>query len=306
MCCGFLATRVRDVLGDGSALRRPAALRRGARAARHGRRAEVRRGPARGPLPDAQRRRADRRRPRRPARASTRRPAPSATLGLVPVEDPSAYGLVLLDDDAAVTGFLEKPAPDQLRDRPLPDLGRHLRARARGARPDPARPRRLDRARGLAAPGRRGPLRLRRRGAYWLDIGTPERYLQGTRDILAGHVRDRRLRAPRRRAPGRRRRRRGGGRVVPPGVVEAGARVAAGAHVGARGRARRRAPRSASTRSSSAPWCCDGCRDRRRRARPACHPGRRRAHRRAARSSRTAWCSARASTSARTASSPTA
>ena len=29
------------------------------------------------------------------------------------------------------------------------------------------------------------------RGAYWMDIGTPERYLQGTADILAGRVQTR-------------------------------------------------------------------------------------------------------------------
>ena len=44
MSCGFLAAGVRNVLGDGSALRAAAALRRGARAARHRRRAQVRRG----------------------------------------------------------------------------------------------------------------------------------------------------------------------------------------------------------------------------------------------------------------------
>ncbi|MBI5104097.1 MAG: bifunctional phosphoglucose/phosphomannose isomerase [Solirubrobacterales bacterium] len=38
----------------------------------------------------------------------------TGTLGLVPVEDPSAYGLVLCDEGGAVTGFLEKPGPDEL------------------------------------------------------------------------------------------------------------------------------------------------------------------------------------------------
>ena len=32
-----------------------------------------------------------------------------------------------------------------------------------------------------------GPLRLRGRG-YWIDIGTPERYLEATWDLLAGRV----------------------------------------------------------------------------------------------------------------------
>ena len=45
--------------------------------------------------------------------------------------------------------------------------------------------------------------------SYWLDIGTPERYLQGTFDIIEGNVADRRRRAPRQRLAGDRRRRRG-------------------------------------------------------------------------------------------------
>ena len=39
----------------------------------------------------------------------------TGTLGLVAVDDPSAYGLVLRDDDGAVAGFLEKPEPDSSR-----------------------------------------------------------------------------------------------------------------------------------------------------------------------------------------------
>ena len=45
--------------------------------------------------------------------------------------------------------------------------------------------------------------------AYWLDIGTPERYLQGTFDILEGNVAHGRGRPPRARLPGRRRPRAG-------------------------------------------------------------------------------------------------
>src|SRR3954454_24278712 len=36
------------------------------------------------------------------------------TLALHPVEDPSRYGLVRLEADGAVRGFVEKPAPDQI------------------------------------------------------------------------------------------------------------------------------------------------------------------------------------------------
>ena len=37
-----------------------------------------------------------------------------ATLALYPVEDPSAYGLVRLNEDGSVREFVEKPAPDQI------------------------------------------------------------------------------------------------------------------------------------------------------------------------------------------------
>src|SRR3954452_11944901 len=38
----------------------------------------------------------------------------AGTLGLVPVEDPSAYGLVRLSPDGVVEEFLEKPSADEI------------------------------------------------------------------------------------------------------------------------------------------------------------------------------------------------
>ena len=58
LACGFLPDQLRATLGDEVAGGTAAALRRGARAARHGRSDQVRRRPARGPLLRAQRRRA--------------------------------------------------------------------------------------------------------------------------------------------------------------------------------------------------------------------------------------------------------
>src|SRR6202008_2813240 len=37
-----------------------------------------------------------------------------ATLALVPVDDPSAYGLVHLNEDRSVRDFVEKPSPDAI------------------------------------------------------------------------------------------------------------------------------------------------------------------------------------------------
>jgi mannose-1-phosphate guanylyltransferase len=107
-----------------------------------------------------------------------------ATLALIAVEDPSAYGLVAIDDDGAVVAFVEKPSstePGQ-----LVSAGAYVLERSV-----------LD----LIAPGRAVSIerevwpRLVGAGlhgyvasGYWLDIGTPERYLQGTFDIITGGV----------------------------------------------------------------------------------------------------------------------
>ena len=73
----------------------------------------------------------------------------TGTLALVPVTDPSAYGLVRLNDDASVQGVPREAAGRP--DRHEPHLRRRVRPRAQRARPRPARQAGLDRARGLAA-----------------------------------------------------------------------------------------------------------------------------------------------------------
>jgi mannose-1-phosphate guanylyltransferase len=151
------------------------------------------------------------------------------TLALVPVEDPSAYGLVRTHEDRSVREFVEKPTADSI-DTNLISAGAYVLER-----------RVLD----LIPAGRNVSIerevwpRLVGEGlfafaadAYWLDIGTPERYLQGTFDILEGNVKtavtDRlgtsyvavadQVEAA--------------GRIVPPAIVERGCRIGIGAHVG--------------------------------------------------------------------------
>ena len=109
-----------------------------------------------------------------------------ATLALVAVEDPSAYGLVRLADDRAVTEFLEKPEESEI-DTNLINAGAYVLERdvldempSAGSNVSIERdvfPRLV--GRGLYGHPADG---------YWLDIGTPERYLQGTFDILSGAV----------------------------------------------------------------------------------------------------------------------
>lgn len=109
-----------------------------------------------------------------------------ATIALVPVEDPSMYGLVRLGADRSVQEFVEKPSSDEI-DSDLINAGAYVLERPL-----------LD---DMPAPGTNFSIerdvfpRLVGQGlygcvgrGYWLDIGTPERYLQGTFDILEGNV----------------------------------------------------------------------------------------------------------------------
>jgi mannose-1-phosphate guanylyltransferase len=152
-----------------------------------------------------------------------------ATLALVPVGDPSAYGVVILREDRSVSEFVEKPSPGSV-DSNLISAGAYVLEREI-----------LD----LVAQDRNVSIerevwpRLIDDGlygfssdSYWLDIGTPARYLQGTFDILEGNVET----AVRERLgsdwlaidDGAQ----AHGKVAPPALLERGVHVAAGAHVG--------------------------------------------------------------------------
>lgn len=109
------------------------------------------------------------------------------TLGLIGVDDPSAYGLVRCSGEGAVTDFLEKPRPDEI-DTNLISLGAYVVQREVLDTMPPAGTRvsiERDVFPGLVGKGLYGF----HASGYWLDIGTPERYLQATYEILEGEVR---------------------------------------------------------------------------------------------------------------------
>lgn len=152
-----------------------------------------------------------------------------ATLALVPVADPSAYGLVHLNEDRSVRDFVEKPSPDAI-DTNLISAGAYVLEREILELVPPERNVSIEREVWplLIGKGLYGfPAE-----SYWLDIGTPERYLQGTFDIIEGNVKT---------AVGERLgsdwlaidpSAQVSGRVIPPAVLERGAQVAASAQVG--------------------------------------------------------------------------
>jgi mannose-1-phosphate guanylyltransferase len=113
----------------------------------------------------------------------------TGTLGLVPVDDPTAYGLVRVHDDNRVSGFLEKPDPAEI-DTDLISAGVYVLEPSVLDMIPPDRMVSIEREvwPRLVDDGLYG---YAHRDAYWMDIGTPERYLEGTADILAGRVRTR-------------------------------------------------------------------------------------------------------------------
>ena len=106
-----------------------------------------------------------------------------ATIVLTPVDNPSAYGLVETNSDGWVTRFLEKPGPDEITCNTInagvyvlePSVLKYM-------------------PRGEAYSFERGlfPTLLERRepvlsfvlDRYWIDIGTPLKYLEVHHDIL--------------------------------------------------------------------------------------------------------------------------
>ena len=108
-----------------------------------------------------------------------------ATLALIPVADPSAYGLVRRDG-LEVREFLEKPSPDEI-DTNLVNAGAYILERSVLATMPPAGTRVSIEREVFPALVGKGLYGYQASG-YWMDIGTPERYLQASYDILEGGV----------------------------------------------------------------------------------------------------------------------
>ncbi|MGE5407956.1 MAG: sugar phosphate nucleotidyltransferase [Syntrophothermus sp.] len=109
-----------------------------------------------------------------------------ATIALYPVEDSAPYGLVECDADGAVLAFREKtgePVPGEI------NAGAYVLERSVLDLIPPGREVSIEREVFPLLVGER--LHALRLDGYWMDIGTPERYLQATWDILEGRVRTR-------------------------------------------------------------------------------------------------------------------
>jgi mannose-1-phosphate guanylyltransferase len=163
--------------------------------------------------------------------AQHERSGATGTLALVPVLDPTSYGLVSLHGDQAVKEFLEKPSADQVVDTNLISAGAYVLERSVLDLIPSGEKVSIEREVWPLLVGE-GLYGFVDESAYWLDVGTPERYLQATFDILEGNVRsavaDRLGTSYLDVDPSADVR----GRAVPPAVIGRGASIAEGAHVG--------------------------------------------------------------------------
>ena len=114
-----------------------------------------------------------------------RRTRSAATLVLAPVPNPAAYGLVETGPDGRVRRFVEKPDPSQITTDTINAGIYVLDTTTLGLMP-PAVNHSIERRffPELLARGDRVSAHVHR--GYWIDIGTPEKYLQVHRDILGG------------------------------------------------------------------------------------------------------------------------
>jgi len=108
-----------------------------------------------------------------------------ATIAVTPVDDPTRYGLVDTDEQGRVTRFLEKPKPEEITTNMINagawlvehDILSQIPFRTQFSFERNVFPQLLDQGEPVYA----YPI-----SGYWIDMGTPETYLQLHRDLLGG------------------------------------------------------------------------------------------------------------------------
>ena len=108
-----------------------------------------------------------------------------ATISLTPVEDPTAYGLVETGPEGEVSGFIEKPTWDRVTTNLInagtyvlePEILRYV---------PPNQHYMFERGLFPVMLQVRDPMYGYPSNAYWIDMGTPQKYLTVHRDLLTG------------------------------------------------------------------------------------------------------------------------
>src|SRR5687768_3352700 len=116
----------------------------------------------------------------------------SATIALVPVDDPSRYGLVEVGKDGEVLRFVEKPGPEELASLRINTINAGIYIL------EPLILNLIPKGENRSFEYNVFPSILEKRipffsyvmdGEYWRDIGTPDSYLAAHRDLVDGAIR---------------------------------------------------------------------------------------------------------------------
>ncbi|MFH0768859.1 MAG: NDP-sugar synthase [Chloroflexota bacterium] len=108
-----------------------------------------------------------------------------ATIALTPVDDPTSYGLIETNSEGRITRFLEKPKLEEVTTNMI-NAGTYV------LEPDilklipPGKAVSIERDTFQQLLARGEPMYAYSSSAYWLDMGTPEKYLQLHQDLLNG------------------------------------------------------------------------------------------------------------------------
>ncbi len=108
-----------------------------------------------------------------------------ATIAVTPVDDPTAYGLIETDAQGRITHFLEKPKPEEVTTNMI-NAGTYVLEPEVLAQIPPQMEVSIERKTFLQLLARGEPVYAYSSSTYWIDMGTPEKYLQLHRDLLSG------------------------------------------------------------------------------------------------------------------------
>src|ERR1700674_1266750 len=108
-----------------------------------------------------------------------------ATIVLTPVDNPSAYGLVETDADSNIRRSLEKPDPHEITCNTI-NAGIYILEPATFDRIPAGTPWSIERSFFPSLIERSEVFVAYVYGGYWIDIGTPDKYMQVHRDIMDG------------------------------------------------------------------------------------------------------------------------
>ncbi len=108
-----------------------------------------------------------------------------ATIALTPVDDPTSYGLIETNAQGRVTRFLEKPKWSQVTTNMI-NAGTYVLEPEVLVQIPPQTNFSFERGLFPILLDQGEPIYAYPSSAYWIDIGTPEKYLQLHRDLLSG------------------------------------------------------------------------------------------------------------------------